>query len=364
MGDERTTGIQTKKRPPCKRLPPVAKSPGRRFPTPGVGPISLTRYCAKKSSPQRRIWATAVSTRRRGPRRGQSESLGVVFTESLIYAVTDPASLLFLHGVAYASEPGGVSLILLPTPLDPEAGSLAVRNAVVDGFFVYSVAENDPRLQAVRERALPVVIVDGPPPEDVAYVGIDDREGGFAVAEHLLGLGHRSFAVITFSLIEDSFTGLADRQRQSAMTFGVSRERIGGYADAPRGAGLDWDTVPVHERSVNTLAAGENAAGVILDRHPRPIAILAFSDVLALGALRAAAARGLAVPGALSIAGFDDIPAAARASPALTTVHQPFFEKGRLAATWMLEGWPEDDPPSVLFPAPLVVRASTGPAPR
>jgi DNA-binding LacI/PurR family transcriptional regulator len=78
--------------------------------------------------------------------------------------------------------------------------------------------------------------------------------------------------------------------------------------------------------------------------------------------LRAAADRGIAVPGELSVVGFDDIPAAATAAPALTTVSQPHAEKGRAAVRLLVAG--ADPAESVLLPCHLVVRASTGPAPR
>src|SRR5919199_538501 len=93
----------------------------------------------------------------------------------------------------------------------------------------------------------------------------------------------------------------------------------------------------------------------------RPTAILAISDVLALGVLQAAAERGIDVPGELSVVGFDDIPQAATATPALTTVFQPHEEKGRAAVRLLVSG--ADPADSVLLPCRLVVRASTGPAP-
>lgn len=299
----------------------------------------------------------------RSLRRGRSGSLGLIFTETLSYAVTDPVSLLFLRGLAEASESSGINLLLIPTPMDHGDGAAAVLDAVVDGFVVYSVAEDDARLQAALERRLPTVIVDQPRRGRAAFVEIADRPGARAVAEHLLALGHRRFAVVSFPLSEDGYEGPAGPERQAAATFPISRARLEGYADALRAAGLRWEEVPVQETALNTRASGEAAAAILLDRHPRPTAILAFSDLLATGVLRAAASRGLRVPDALSITGYDDIPEAALTRPPLTTVRQPLLEKGHVAGRLMLEGWPEDDPPAILLPTELVVRASTGPAP-
>jgi DNA-binding LacI/PurR family transcriptional regulator len=296
-------------------------------------------------------------------RRGKSGSLGVVFTETLTYAVTDPVSLLFLRGVAESVEPAGAALLLVPVPPGRRAGPDAVRDAVVDGFLVYSVAEDDARLEAVLARRLPTVMVDQPAQPGCAFVGIDDRGGARAAAQHLLALGHRRFAVIAFPLSEDDYSGPASLERQAQAAFPISAARLAGYADALAEAGLPWAEVPVQEERLNTIAAGERAAGILLDRVPQPTALLCFSDLMAVGALRAAAARGLRVPGDLSIVGFDDSPGAVLAQPPLTTVRQPLLEKGRLAGRFMVEGWPAEAPPSVVLPTELVVRASSGPAP-
>jgi DNA-binding LacI/PurR family transcriptional regulator len=107
-------------------------------------------------------------------------------------------------------------------------------------------------------------------------------------------------------------------------------------------------------------AGGRAAAEALLAADPRPTAILATSDALALGVLDAAAAAGLRVPGDLSVVGFDDVPAAGDAS--LTTVRQDHHAKGRAAGELLLaalRGEPAD-PPAPL-PHALVVRGSTAP---
>ena len=95
--------------------------------------------------------------------------------------------------------------------------------------------------------------------------------------------------------------------------------------------------------------------------------MLAMSDVLALGALQAAAELGIAVPGELSLVGFDDSPAAVLSTPPLTTIAQPQEEKGRLAAQWLIEAM-ERGPAApgrrrrrAILPTELVVRQSTAP---
>jgi DNA-binding LacI/PurR family transcriptional regulator len=307
----------------------------------------------------------------RSLRRGKSDALGLMFTESLSYAVTDPVAVLFLRGIAEATDPAGTALLLLPFLPGRSGAADPVRAAVVDGFIVYAVAEDDARLAAVLARRLPTVLVDQVPAAaggdavpgaaGAARVAIDDRAAGRLAADHLLALGHRRLGVVTFPLADDGFAGFADPARQAAATYGLSRARLGGYADAVRAAGLPWESVPVREAPLNDAALGRAAAADVLDREPRPTALLCFSDLLALGALEAAAERGLRVPGDLSVVGFDDAPFAATAAPPLTTVRQPLVEKGRVAARLLLDGWPADDPPALLLPTELVVRESTAP---
>jgi DNA-binding LacI/PurR family transcriptional regulator len=108
------------------------------------------------------------------------------------------------------------------------------------------------------------------------------------------------------------------------------------------------------------MQSGEIAGRALLDRADRPTAVLAFSDLLALDALAAARQRGISVPDALSIGGFDGIQAAADADPPLTTIVQPHFSKGEQAVDLLLDA---TEPQTVLLPTELVIRASTAPVP-
>jgi len=110
----------------------------------------------------------------------------------------------------------------------------------------------------------------------------------------------------------------------------------------------------------NAFSSGRTGAEWVLDSQDRPTAIVGLSDVQALGALEAMKVRGL-VPGRdLTLAGFDDIPAAEPAG--LTTVHQPIREKGRAVGRILLD--PAVTERQLLMPTELIVRASSGPAPK
>jgi DNA-binding LacI/PurR family transcriptional regulator len=293
-------------------------------------------------------------------RRGHTGTIGLVFDESLPYAFTDPAQVQFLQGVADACQAQGSGLLLVPAA-GPSAGRNVILTSLVDGFVVLGLAADDHRLEAVTDRGLPFVIVEGSPINDIPYVGIDNHGGARAVAQHLLDLGHRRFGVISLPLSPDGFEGLAPIERQRAARYDITADRLRGYRDALEAAGIDWTTVPTDVR-INRFRSGMMAAAALLDRSDPLTALLCMSDELALGAIEEATARGLSVPGDVSVVGYDDTPSASRGHPALTTVRQPLAEKGAAAAHVLLHDGP-DHPRRVDLPTEVVVRGSSGPPP-
>jgi len=297
----------------------------------------------------------------RGLRLGQAGTIGVLVGAALSYAFNDPATGLFLEGIARASERDGTALLLIPSPPGADR-TAAIRGAVVDAFCLNCVPTDDPVFQAVLDRRLPVAVVEGWSAGDsVARVDIDQRGGARTAAEHLIALGHRRFGIVVARLGNDVYSGPVDARRLAAAVERISRERLLGYRDALIAAGLDWDEVPVHETGGHGFEPGVAAAGALLAARPDLTAILADSDVLALGAMRGVQAAGRSVPGDVSVAGFDDIPAAAQAQPPLTTVRQPLLEKGEAAYGLIEELLAGKPPRRVELPVELVARASTAP---
>ena len=298
----------------------------------------------------------------RGLRRGRSGAVGVLYADRLSYAFADPAAVMFLEGVSEAAEEAALGLLLVPAPLREARVRASVGEAAVDGFVIYCLAEDDPMLDAVLERRLPVVLVEQPSREEAPSVETDDVSGARAAAEHLLGLGHERLGVVSFELGRDASGGLAGLERRRGATYRPSWLRLEGYAAAVEDAGLSWADVPVYEVAENTPEQGRSAAEVLLSRELRPTAILALSDQLALGVFEAAKRMGLSIPGDLSVVGFDDVPEASRTEPALTTVYQPHVEKGLIAGRMLVAQLRGEEPRSPEpLPTRLVVRGSTAP---
>lgn len=300
----------------------------------------------------------------RGLRRGRSGVIGVIYADRLSYAFKDPVAVLLLTGIAEATEAAGLGLLLVPGSPRASRDLDAPRRAPVDGFVVYSMAPDDPLLAAALERRLPVVTVDMPGLRDAPGVAIDDVAAARTVAQHVLGLGHRRVGVLSLELTPAVRSGPADTDRQAEASYPVSKARLAGYRAAIRSSGLSWDDVPVYECAENTVEEGRAAAERLLRGRPRPTALLAMSDALALGGLEAARRAGLAVPHDVSIVGFDDIAEAALTDPPLTTVREPHLEKGQKAGELMVELLAgESSLVMVTLPTELVVRGSTARAP-
>jgi DNA-binding LacI/PurR family transcriptional regulator len=300
----------------------------------------------------------------RSLRRGRAGAVGVLYSDRLSYAFADPAAALFLDGLAAATEEADLNLLLIPGAARRDPAS--VVGAVVDGFLIYTMATNDPLVTAALDRRLPTVVVDQPRRDDIPWVGIDEERSTSLAAAHLLSLGHRRFGAITFRLSPETLSGFADQRQQNVGTYQLTRARLRGYAQPLAHADIPWDTVPVYACSENSPAQGREAAAALLALDPRPTALLATSDQLAIGALDAARQLGLTVPDDVSVVGFDDSAPATHSTPPLTTIHQPIAEKGLLAGRLLiarLRG--EETPPSQTLPTHLVVRASTAlPPPR
>ncbi|BDZ41839.1 hypothetical protein GCM10025865_11380 [Paraoerskovia sediminicola] len=183
---------------------------------------------------------------------------------------------------------------------------------------------------------------------DIASVSAANLSGARQVTEHLTALGHRQIGVIG---------GPED--------WSASADRDAGHAAAAVAVGV-MPTSELQRHVEPTVEDGRLAAGELLDLADRPTALVCFNDKIALGALRAAAERGLRVPDDLSVTGFDDSDVSRATTPRLTTVRQPLEEMGRIAVGLLLrllDGRKVEEL-HVSLATRLVVGGSTAPAPR
>ncbi|HEV2413764.1 MAG TPA: LacI family DNA-binding transcriptional regulator [Candidatus Dormibacteraeota bacterium] len=285
--------------------------------------------------------ARALSTKRSG-------TIGLLIPQRLSTVFGNPFVSALIQGLGEQCDEHDLTLLLVP-PLD---GSLehAIRNASVDGFISLGLSPEDTAVRALDLIGVPNVMVDSDASADHPAVNIDDEGGAELAARHLLSLGHRHIAILMLPPVRAQIDPSPSAMR-----------RLAGYRKAIRAAGAPDPTTVLAGISV---AAGSRAFESLPKGERRPTAVLAMSDMAAIGVMSAAESAGLRVPTDLSVVGFDDIPASEWTSPPLTTVRQPIVEKGKLAARLLIERM---NGKAVESPRPLrttlVVRKSTaGPA--
>lgn len=270
----------------------------------------------------------------RSLRTRKAGAIGLLLTEQLAYAFRDPAAVAFLEGLALECDAARVGLLLVPARPDSDDVG-AVSSAAVDGFVAYSMPDDDPHLQAVLSRPVPAVICDQPAVPGTDLVGIDDRGAARQIADHLLSLGHRRIGVVCMRLGRRRLDGLVDLTRQENAHYHVQRNRLAGLRDGFTAAGVAWDRIPVVEQFDHTLKAGAQGAATVLTADPGITALVATSDVLALGAITELKRRRQRVPEDVSVTGFDGIKLGVEAG--LTTIVQPVEDKGRYAGRLLLD---------------------------
>jgi LacI family transcriptional regulator len=182
---------------------------------------------------------------------------------------------------------------------------------------------------------------------DLSVLSIDNREGGRLATRHLVDRGHERIGIITGDPATEE-----------------THERLAGYRTALRAANLSVREAWVVEGDFHR-ASGAAGARTLLSASPRPTAIFASNDYMAMGAIRALQDAGLAVPADVAVVGFDDLPSAEHFSPALTTIDARMVDLGTEAIELLMERTGDETcGRRVRRLAPsLTVRASCGAAP-
>ena len=217
----------------------------------------------------------------------------------------------------------------------------------IDGIIYVAAGESAQDIPPLLGRQLPLVVVDRDFKKVVAdYVVADNRRGGYLATSHLIELGHRVIACIA-----------------GPSTVTPSAERVTGYRDALEEHSLPFDARLIRRGDFGA-ASGFDATRYFLARRGahRPTAIFACNDMMALGALGALHQAGQRVPDDVAVIGFDDIVLASYTAPPLTTIQQPKYEMGELAAKILIDRIQSDEahePQRHLLPTKLIVRAST-----
>lgn len=280
----------------------------------------------------------------RALKRGEFRTIGVI-----VFSLSTTGSTRTVEGIATSAAEAGYAITLLPVAAPTQGslrgaytrlGELAVDAVIIimEGHLLDSTVVDLPQ-------GIPVVVADYDAGARYSVVDTDQIGGTRAAVQHLLDLGHRT----VWHVAGPAASFAAQRREES-------------WEAILRAAGLD---APPVIRGDWTPESGYQA-GLRLADEADCTAVFAGNDEMALGILRAMHERDRAVPGGVSVVGFDDIPHSASFFPPLTTVHQDFAEVGRQCVQGVLRQIRTDEPEHgfTIVPTQLVVRRSTAPPPQ
>ena len=321
----------------------------------GSGPVSAATRDKVLAAAEALHYA-GPDPRGRSLRQGRSGIIGVVMEERVLAAFRDPIRIAVLDGIAQETTADGRGLLLLT---DVGESALAMESASMDGVILLGCSGRIARsIDIQRRRAIPAVALGGPPLDGVLTISLDDDPASRRAAQHLADLGHTNVAIVALPL--DGVDGSDQRgpltpEREQAGTVQVTLDRLRGVrAVFPDSGGVVTTGSFVDE--------GMLAGHALLDNPDhRPTAILAQSDLLAAGVIRAAEELGLQVPGDLSVVGFDGIALDRIIPHDLTTMVQPAAEQGRAAGRAVLDLVDGGRPESVRFTSTFHLGGTTAP---
>jgi LacI family transcriptional regulator, galactose operon repressor len=283
----------------------------------------------------------------RGLRIKQTKTIGLILTD-----VTNPFWTTVARGVEDAASHAGFSVFLCNSD-ESEAKQMRYLNTLlqkqVDGVLVVPAGDAPGSVEIARQQGTAMVVLDRRVPNSqVDIVRCDSESGAFQVVSHLIGLGHHRIALLS-----------------GPMTVSTAKDRLAGYRRALTAAGLTIeDKLIDYGRFVND--SGYEMTRHVLQLSPRPTALFAANNLIAMGALRALSEAGLDVPDDMSLVSVDDVPATLTAHPFLTVAVQPGYEMGKRGAEVLLarlSGQDSGEFQEIVLPVQFVIRSSTGPPP-
>lgn len=255
--------------------------------------------------------------------RGLTHTLGFVLERHHGMRLTrNPYAATVLDGfIEYAVPHHYQVKIIALTTEDPNEYAAALEDGTVDAFALLAPVQNSPMIPWALNATKPYVMIGSWFPNEPTILSIDsdNEQAMYDLVEWLIGQGHRRIGFIR-----------GPYNHPSAI------QRLAGYKRALADTGVqireEWVVGEAY-----SMEEGQKGAQKLLALEPRPTAIIGGADVSALGAIEACWMSGVPVPGEVSVVGFDDIEAAPLSQPALTTVRQPMYEMGMLAAQLLIE---------------------------
>jgi DNA-binding LacI/PurR family transcriptional regulator len=247
---------------------------------------------------------------------GRSKSIGLVLSRPELIGV-DGFIPIMVHGLNEVCSARGYRLLMEAVPDPPGVDDYLrlAKSKRVDSMIVLNPRKGDPALRKVIETTFPVLVAGSAEQSRESAIGTQDRQGSRKATEHLLSLGHKRVAHISYA----------------SLNYHGALLRLEGYRLALEAAKIPYDKSLFAEGDF-TAQSGYDAMKRILASHSRPTALFAGNDTIATGAMLALREADLSVPDNFAVVGYDDLPIASYTCPPLTTIRTHPFEQGKLLA--------------------------------
>lgn len=248
----------------------------------------------------------------------RSNVIGVV-----VSSLTNGVFADYLRALHDMFQPAGFQVMVLNSHYSPQEEERAIVTLLgqrPEALILTDVDQTPYARELLEHAGIPIVQTMGltDAPIDI-NIGISQHDAGGLATRHLIELGHRKIGIL------------------AAWFDQRTRDRVAGYVDAMKQAGLYAETLMEWGPIPSTVKLGGELFSTLLDRHPHLDALFCGNDDLALGVLFECARRGISVPDSLSVIGFNDLEFAESTYPALTTIAVPRQEMARLSAEIVLE---------------------------
>lgn len=272
---------------------------------------------------------------------------------ALVYNNPSPNYLMeVMGGVLEACASQQYNMLLCPSDTDgprllADVDALMARSRPDGLILTPPITDSHQLLSLLQRMDVPFASVSPKQQAHCSGVAMDEQQAAFDMVLHLAGLGHKRIAHIV-----------------GHPAHGASGWRLAGYRKGLAHAGLEFDPSLVVQGEFS-FESGALGAEILLAYKRPPTAIFAANDDMAAGVIRVVLERNLRIPEDISVCGFDDTPMSNQIFPALTTVHQPTHDMGRLATLGLIEAIREPQGAQMLkVPYTLQLRQSTGPSTR